>query len=1649
MINLTAVIDNDEAIRKFRQLENAAKATTSNIVNDTDRMDAAISKFASTLGSIGIGVSLVGLAKQVAQVRGEFQQLEVAFNTMLQSEEKAAALMEQLTRTAAITPFGLQDVAGGAKQLLAYGIQAEEVNETLVRLGDIAAGLSIPLGDLVYLYGTTMTQGRVFTQDLRQFMGRGIPLAEELAKQFNVAKDKVGKLVTEGKVGFDNLKQAIISMTSEGGKFGGLMEAQSKTITGQISNLQDAIDVMFNEIGQSSEGAISGAIGMASKLVENYKTIGSILAVLIADYGVYKASIMAASAYTSSLYTYEIAQLQAVVAAKGAELDADLAAAVSKGRMTASRAAEVQALRAEIAAKIQEATITANATATEAALAKTKFQRIQVQLALSKANVAQAKLEYQTALQSGNAEAIAAAKTKLATAAKERNILSRQSSVAAMAMEKAQLNAEAAAQARSTLMSKADAAAKKVQAATTSLLTATTIGLKNAFNALRVAMAKNPFGLLLVIATTIIGALMTMNDEMDDIAETAGEMEQSLIDEQKQVTMLAKKLTDANLKEDERKDILSQLKKLQPSIVEGMDDESKALDKLRENLKAYNEEMAKRQALAKVQDKANQATSDYNTAKTNEYTAQSEIIDAVDNLMSNLNQITGWEKYGGKGTLLDPNSFKDMTEKQLADFKTSLLEIYLDGSLTALEKAEKIAGRFGSVYKPKYNDTSPYFSANIEADGDALDEIEEAAINLFNAREATKDALQNMTDANKEAEKTAKNLGLQPVAGKKESDTDKTEEQPKDYDYWEKMRKDAEEARKAIPTNLVGSDEWNKQTAIINKANAELEKYSISQKKTKAIAKGRLDIEEQLVQLILNTENGRIALNENDRERELLEIEQERVKAMAQINKQKNDFAEKNKELGVKDTNESGLTTVQQKAIDDAIAVANKKAEHQRTNMLKEDAMAMRDYLKEYGSMMEKKLAITQEYDAKIAKASNEGERRTLRKEKQSQLNDLQMEELNKSIDWAVVFTEFGSMFGDVIRPTLESLEAYSKTEKFQQLDATSQKEIMEAITRMRTSLGESGNLDFKGLGEKIKAVEDAMARLSEATFEEEIAYENLAQAQAEYEASLKSGDGKKQAEAASNVLVAQNQADAATNNKNKAQADVEAANQNMVESARGLSEGMNEVKSSLQGIASGRLDAGINGMVDILGKIGPGKIGDAFTKMSDRLKSVPIVGWIISIIDILKDGLSNLIGGLLDAIFNAVSGILEDVLSGDLLMTIVNSILSGIGKIFDALTFGGFSSMMDSINGSNAKETAELIDKLTRSNELLKQSIDGLKDEISNSYGTKTIEATEKALEAQERYNENLRKILNAQMGYHNSHHSNAYYWNLQDESLREINDLLGTRLSNTWADFAQLTADQMAKIRNYLPEVWDEMINQGKYGERFADAWNEYADVAGEIEDLTNTLYENLTQISFESMRENFISALMDMDASAKNFTDNFSEMFQRAMLSFAIGDAFDESLKEWYDSFAKTMKETNGKLSQAQVDMFRSQYEEMAEDALKMRDEIANITGYDSTAEAQSATARGFQTMDQETGSELNGRFTDMQGKMAEQLNISRDAAMNIAYIRGLTEEQLHFSHDTRDILIQMAGNVADIRTNTVVLPEIREAVAKTNRILEERL
>lgn len=327
--------DNSNFLRRLHEVENGVKNTSKQIEQSGLSIEDLFNRMTKAAAAFGAGFTAKELISNIAQVRGEFQQLEVAFKTMLGSEDKANSLMRQLVKTAATTPFDLQGVANGAKQLLAYGENVENVNDDLIRLGNIAAGLSQPLNDLVYLYGTTMTQGRLYTQDYNQFVGRGIPMGRELAKIFGIAENEVRSFVEEGKVGFPEVQKVIMSLTNEGGMFYNLMQEQSKTITGQISNIEDAFATMLNEIGKANEGIINDALFGISYLVENYEVVGRTLLEIVGTYGAYRTALISITAL-QKVYSAVLAQSalnQKLAAASGVTLSNAQALATTRTKL--------------------------------------------------------------------------------------------------------------------------------------------------------------------------------------------------------------------------------------------------------------------------------------------------------------------------------------------------------------------------------------------------------------------------------------------------------------------------------------------------------------------------------------------------------------------------------------------------------------------------------------------------------------------------------------------------------------------------------------------------------------------------------------------------------------------------------------------------------------------------------------------------------------------------------------------------------------------------------------------------------------------------------------------------------------------------------------------------------------------------------------------------------------------------------------------------------------------------------------------------------------------------------------------------------------------------------------------------------------------
>jgi tape measure domain-containing protein len=1423
----------DKAGRKVDEL----KTKTTGASAEMERLDRQAESVRGTVSKIAGAFAVKELVSNIVKVRGEFQQLEASFRTMLGSEEKADALMQQLIRTAATTPFDLQSVANGARQLLAYGENVENVNDDLIRLGNIAAGLNQPLNDLIYLYGTTMTQGRLYTADYNQFVGRGIPLGRELASVLGVTESKVREMVEAGKVGFPEVQQALQNLTDEGGMFYNLMEEQSKTITGRISNIEDSISMMMNEIGQQSEGIIGGSLDAVAYLVDHYEQVGRVLVGLVGTYGAYKTAVMAVTA-PQALQTAGV------------------------GALTVAETLHYGWL---------------------------------------------------------------------------------------VIVEKAQ-----------------------------KLLNAT--------------MLANPYVLVATLIAGVVAAMVSMKTETERLKEAEEEYQaakrktiEAEEEHRRRLEELCGVAGDESLATDTRREALNRLEQKYPDIFAKYDTEYEKL----KNIKRIKEEIAELEAgrsITRPQNELDSVNARITALEAKKATEHWEDANGSGTRMRKVGGLTGDEAtelqnlYNKRKALSEQvrkeraNSYfenltgisNDTLEQQIKQRENLLARMTTEqrkyGAITYGNEA--LRGTFSrdelqyqlNKLTAEKNRRSLKRDSSADWGAQARKEYEEAlkAYNDFLA-----DTSNSLTQ--EEYEKKAKELKDALSLAKKEYDRYKPDE-----------NKDAESERKAA-----------------DKAETEAERRRQAQQK----------LDDELIALELQNQQDELDLMGEGTDKKLAQIDADYDKRKAEIEKKARELADANRKAGVADVNSSGLTKPQQDEIDRANGLNEDTRRKETVEVYEAEAAAMRDYLKEYGTYQQQKLAIAQEYAEKIRKAQNDGERMALERQRDSETAALDVSYLKQSIDWTAVFGEFGGMFSDIIRPALEQAKAYMRTDEFKRLDPSSQNDLVDAVRQMEQSSGGSDKASFRRLGTEIDSLRQSMLELNEAKQAEAEALERLKEAQENYEQALREGSDAEIEAARTARDTAQENADSASESVRTQEAVVNGNQKAVTDTASTLRANMENVTQGLQKLAS----SGIRNAYDGLIQLGKGT-GGAMGKIAESLEKVPIVGWIISIIDVFKDGLSNFIGPLLDSVFNAVSGIIGDVLSGDVFVTLFKSVRSGIGNILDAISFGGFGKLVDKINGSNAEEVQASIDRLTDRNESLQQSIEDLTDTIKGGEGRKSVAAYQQAYDYQSEQNANYLAIAQAQAGYHGSHHSWNYYWG---GFSREQIDKLSQQIGRQWdGSLWSLSPEEMKTLRSNV-DMWKQIQDTGKggYGGRLTEKLDDYIDQAGKLEELEEQLNESLTQISFDSLYDSFIDTLMDMDASAEEIAGNVSEYFMRAILSNQIGEQYKERLQRWYDDFAERMKDND--LSAEDIAALTNGYEAIVEDAVALRDKLAEATGYggEEGGTTQTGKAGSFSAMSQEQGTKLEGLFTSGQMHWAsidEQMqDVSEQMGTAVDHLRRIEE------------------------------------------------
>lgn len=1622
--------DNGNMLSALQGVQNGVRQTQRVVEQSGQGIEQVFSKVQSAAAAAAGAFSAKELVRNVLEVRGQFQQLEVAFTTMLGSADKANDLMSQLVRTAATTPFDLKSVSEGAKQLLAYGTQADEVNGTLIRLGDIAAGLSIPLNDLVYLYGTTMTQGRMFTQDLRQFQGRGIPIADELAKIFGVTKDKVGELVTAGKVGAAEVQQAIENMTNAGSRFGGLMEAQSHTITGQISNIEDAIDSMFNDIGKANEGVINDALGGISYLVEHWEEIGQIILNVAAAYGVAKAAVVAWSTYQKihNLLMEKAAVQMALAKAEGIALSESeaMASVATMGFKNALNALKV------VIASNPVGALTVALTAVFTAMQLLDDETTELATASNKYGESAARSIQKVKTLSDEVKGLSNSNKTVTTSTKfSKDILEELNQV----LDESGVARIKEGDSIDTVNKKREMAISLIKEESIERQRLNNIDAGNkefedkvnsANEQLRKDLANATFD---GVGDTIINKIFGSADEVRKKSAAIFTVISQTV--QENADLIANKTGSAYDKG------LNEIYGKIRAKMEAMGVSKAALDKVWTDGGWLKQDNLVQKYIDSIQG-ATEAHYDYN--KSINAVAEAEKRAAGKTL-------TFSDKVAGISRALQgPNDgvhqlYKNI-QKLMDKYKKNTIgfEIQFSGKVPAwmdkmgIPQLSSLAKRFTSLGESlKKGQTMNVNGKTFTkeqllqrgADYASAMEAKQKKIDTAKNNSENKGKSNPIAEQKKALQEQLNSLSYQEAAGRKGSelrrkinalakkekvysssyDTDNAKEAERNAKEAERKAKEAADKAKRAAEEAAKKREYTFESNVTRRNKEEEDAIKAAEAK-----------EEERIASITDAGEKERAAYQLQYDKTIRQVRKEADDLRkAKYDENKRDWDNKNTDKtkvysdtkeGKKNYKEIKLTTDQESYLQSLISKADKEYTAQRKKWQQEEIDALNSYLKEYGSFEEKKLAITKEYEEKMQNAKSVGEKATLQMQRDKEIEKAKEDNINTSIDWNGIFSDLQGHTKDYLLGLRDQLQDLLSSGN---LPIDQMQVVSEKINAIDEELGKQQGI-WNFIGEKarehnrrLKEAADAQERLNVARNQEATEALRLNEVKQEAQKQLSStGINISLDEISTSSL---NGKIDLTDEKFKsmspilqklavAEAKLAEARKNTITTTNKAKQAEDGAKrKSAQAVADWFDNAqefiekkGIDQIPDLLGSIGLGKAGDKVSKGLDAL--------------------------------NSAAGAAGDFASGNY----VGAALKGISAI------KSFGSMLG-IGGGNEKEVARTTERLTKSNEELGKRIDSLSERIGNSAGNKAINAYETALKAQKEINANSMEILKKQMSYHSAHHSNNSY--ASDSKIASYNEDAQRAFAAAGVDSANITGlssiyslspEQLKAIRDFAPNLWKYLTEVGKYDKK--EYWDAVVEQAGKTEKLTEQIKNNLTQTSFDSLRSSFLDNLMDMNADAEDWSNNFAKMLFKSLVNRSVlNDDFDKWLKDFQNKWAKKL--SDGDMSQSDYEAYKSEYSKKMEELKKKTDNLASYMGYSDENAAQKATANGVSSITYEQATNIIALTTAG--------NISRD--------------------QTKELVTSIVSNIASLSSfsssTSATIVEIRNLMITNNSYLEDIL
>ena len=864
-----------------------------------------------------------------------------------------------------------------------------------------------------------------------------------------------------------------------------------------------------------------------------------------------------------------------------------------------------------------------------------------------------------------------------------------------------------------------------------------------------------------------------------------------------------------------------------------------------------------------------------------------------------------------------------------------------------------------------------------------------------------------------------------------------------------------EEAAKRSLANKAKSDVKKDATQQkqINSAEGKLDDviYKNAYERAKAWQSLEQEVTDAKIKAMKEGEEKVIAERKRELSKEIEQIEERKNAAIkAERDRQKAEFDAQQSVIKAKGgkaetwDDKKHLDSKNIKKITEQYTIIEQKTIESYNNEIYADELkSYREYLKEYGNLEQQKLAIVEEYNEKIKEARAKGnlfEEAKLKTDLEEQLKKLNFNDFKYSINWDSVFSDMGRLSKSYLEDLRKKLKDLLGSGT---LDIDDMKVVSEQIAKIDDAISEQtdkwgwSNEKVREYNRLLQEAADAQERLRKATVEQYNVQEQLSSTKIaiqkvfaqtgvsvstdkitsqnkstffnENKMNLSNEQLEKLKKLFDELAVSEVKVGKATKDVKKAQED---ANVSQDKARKSIKEIANEWAESISNVAKKLQEA--SELIDALG------FGD-----SDLGKK-------------LKSGA--------DA-FNKGSQAASDFATGNYIGAAINGV-GAIKSLGSALGIG---------NGSNAKEVAETTNRLTESNERLQYSIEQLKSSIDKTSGMSAVSNYQKAYDAQKQINKQSMEILQSQMGYHGSHHSNAYYWNLSAQDYAAINRTLAQQSAvrggyvnstinkvSSLEDIYKLTPEQMKDIRTYNQDVWKNMTDQGKYDK--TEYWENYTDLAEKLEELTDKINQNLTQTTFDSLKDNFISNLMDMSKSAQDFANDFTTMLNKSMLNFAVDDLANKRLKALYEKWADKMKQ--GQLSNDDLDILKKEYDNIVDEGLKIRDNIAAITGYKEAQSQQTATGKGIEAITADQASSLIGIGYAVQIAQEQGNEVRKAIAVDVSFLRIYAEQTYNNISEMRDIQYQGLEQLEAINKNTAPIILIREDIASMYKLMKDK-